>query len=148
MSNLNKAAWGPGLWVFIHVNAALVVADAHAAQDTLLTASAMVRLLNQLPDLLPCPECRLHMSRYLASYPPLAYVFCRESASQYAFDLHNNVNARLGKKILQPNAYNAYYGVNVSPHPHQWRREPPRVAPRSTATTRHPATMGLRRIRR
>lgn len=69
--------WGPPLWALIH--------DAGDKQ--------LKKLLLLLVDLLPCPVCAADVETYVRAHPDT-------SASYYAINLHNHVNAKLHKNIF------------------------------------------------
>lgn len=52
-------------------------------------------MLSILPSLLPCPVCSLHMSRYILQNP------LYEPHREWVIDLHNDVNIRLGKPVVE-----------------------------------------------
>ena len=54
---------------------------------------------------LACPSCRAHFQRYVSGHPP-------ENSSDlflWSWELHNNVNLRLRKKILDLESAKALY---------------------------------------
>ena len=65
--------WGRPLW-----------AELHAAES----------LPSDFAQRIPCPECQAHFLSYVAAHPPPVGAF-----HQYTVDLHNEINARLGKPI-------------------------------------------------
>jgi Erv1 / Alr family len=99
MSELKRTVWGPALWSFLHTAAA--TAD-HPEQ--------LVQLLRTLPFVLPCPECRSHVSEHYAAHPPEA-ITDAVAASRYLFRLHNSTNLRLGKQEQHPRVLHARHGM-------------------------------------
>lgn len=77
--------WGPGLWVFLHAlprNAESV----HSAKAALTHLD------------LPCPDCRKHYRAFSKDHP-LQAVNTTQELERWVFNLHNDVNKRLGKKL-------------------------------------------------
>ena len=99
MSELKRTVWGPALWSFLHTAAA-------SADDP----GAFVDLLSCLTKVLPCPECRTHLEEFYQARPPSS-ISDASSASRYVFELHNAVNARLGKASHHPRILHARHGI-------------------------------------
>jgi hypothetical protein len=97
--DVSKDLWGPALWRFYQITAA-VQTDRQAFNDSL-------RLMCRL---LPCPECRLHLKEYLEQNPPEEIIFDTEDASAYVLSLHNSVNERTRKPVFAVPEYEALYG--------------------------------------
>lgn len=81
----DPAKWGPGLWTYLHA------LPRHSESPE----SAKATLLHL--DL-PCAECRKHYRGFLAARPIGGLKTVRE-IEHWVFDLHNEVNARLGKPV-------------------------------------------------
>ncbi|KAI9292426.1 hypothetical protein K502DRAFT_332358 [Neoconidiobolus thromboides FSU 785] len=85
-----KAELGKSSWRLIHTMAArFPVTPTKDEQDALKT---FIYLFSRL---YPCGDCARHFQGVLATLPPK--VDSRESASQWACEAHNIVNARLKK---------------------------------------------------
>ena len=104
MSELAKNVWGPHVWSALHVMS--------AASDA---PQAVRRILENLREALPCPECRVHYAAYLDARPPTFETTAE--AAQYVFDFHNAVNSRLGKPLFSPRDFAARYEISVKPSP-------------------------------
>lgn len=100
MSELKRSVWGPALWTILHTTAA-----------TLDDPDAFVALLQTLPRVLPCPECRQHSVEFMQVSPPDTVIRDVESASRYVFDFHNAVSQRLGKPQADFKLLHARHGV-------------------------------------
>jgi hypothetical protein len=87
--------WGPGAWKFLHEITFFYPDHPSEVQQT-----QAQHLFQSLRTLLPCEECRLHYDAELTKYPPLTK--SKDTLSQWLIDLHNRVNARLGKPIVNP----------------------------------------------
>lgn len=87
--------WGPGAWKFLHEITFYYPEDPSVEQQT-----HALNLFNSLRVLLPCEECRTHYDLDLKSFPPDTK--SKTTLSQWLIDLHNRVNIRLGKPIVNP----------------------------------------------
>jgi hypothetical protein len=102
MTEMRRSLWGPATWTFLHAAAAAV-----SAED----APAFVELLQQLPRVLPCPECKQHCLAFFERRPPAEEISDAASASRYLFEFHNDVNLRTGKPAALACVVEARYGV-------------------------------------
>ena len=104
MTNLVKAVWGPACWLTIHATAASCDPESCAGFHAFLRA---------LGDVLPCPECRMHLQQYLRLHPPEPLIHDAQEASRYCYDLHNYVNSETGRSLLPPEILERAYGVRI-----------------------------------
>ena len=91
--NISPQAWGPKLWKSLHY-----LAFAYPEQPSAEQQQAAASLLQALAQLLPCEKCRQHYAAYLSQFPP--NVESRAAFARYVNELHNKVNARLGKESI------------------------------------------------
>lgn len=82
--------WGPAAWKFLHA-----ITFAYPEAPSLAEQSAASSLFEALRPLLPCAACRAHYDAEVAAHPPDTR--SRTTLSAWLVDLHNRVNARLGK---------------------------------------------------
>lgn len=102
MSRLAKSVWGPACWTFLHASAAMCV-EPEDFQELLFATQKN----------LPCPECRAHMASYLRRNPPRERVCDSSAASLYVFEMHNHVNAALGKEVASALQLKKHYSVEL-----------------------------------
>ena len=82
---IRPEVWGPVLWGAIHL--------------TCLTGTATPEFINSFADALPCPACSAHFKELLMELPfpdsndPMILF-------QWSVNVHNSVNARIGKPII------------------------------------------------
>ena len=91
-ANQNPAVWGPAKWREFHARAG--TADKVKDIDT----EKELRWLANFAHTLPCPECRLEIVTLFLTNPPRL-----QSADAYrhwGIEIHNGVNARIGKPVL------------------------------------------------
>ena len=91
--NIDPARWGKHLWKSLHY-----LAYAFPMQPNTEQKQAALQMLNALSYLLPCAKCRMHYGQFLQANPP--DVESRERFARYLNTLHNSVNARLGKELI------------------------------------------------
>jgi hypothetical protein len=84
---MDPATWGPYVWKGLHA----IAAQCDIAND----GEGFWNYLTNLANVLPCETCKKHMQSYIASNPKPASQFF-----EYTVAFHNNVNARLGKKLI------------------------------------------------
>jgi hypothetical protein len=78
-----KEEWGHKLWRLLH----------HSSR--FFTPDEMYSILQACKHLLPCPQCRNHLSQLLDILTPS---YC-EKCDQFVSDVHNIVNVRLNKPV-------------------------------------------------
>lgn len=86
----DSAELGNASWTFLHTTAAYYP-DAPSDKNK----ENMRTLINALVDLYPCKRCSSHLAKDVIENPP--DLSSAESISKWFCDLHNRVNARLGK---------------------------------------------------
>lgn len=103
---LSKKNWGNAMWKFLHVAAAF-------QEDT----DAICDQIYLLCRVLPCPECRAHMTAHVQTNPPRELINSIEDAGAYLFTLHNSVNMLVTppKALMSINEYEDRYGpINIA----------------------------------
>ena len=87
----DPSEWGPPLWSVLH--------------GLPESAPSLDRLKACLGHLcLPCKACQDHYEQYIENRPP-ALIGSRTEAFDWIFDLHNEINARLGKPRVTREIY-------------------------------------------
>ena len=83
----DPSIWGPQLWSVLH--------------SLPESAKSLEKLKNCLQNLcLPCQACQSHYDEYL-SENPASLIGTRTEAFDWIFNLHNEVNTRLGKPRVE-----------------------------------------------
>jgi hypothetical protein len=84
--------WGPYLWGFIHT---ITVIDEY---DNVQQNKHVMEKLRAIQNVIPCPTC---VHKYQSSLKQLDLIDVREPMRLFywSVDLHNTVNARLGKPL-------------------------------------------------
>ena len=97
--DLRPEAWGPSTWRCLHA-----VAEGAPDSPSPEERIALRAFVDALPELLPCAKCRRHL-RELYARGLRPRVESREALSRDLWELHNAVNAALGKKREEPGAW-------------------------------------------
>ena len=95
MDSPQNTIWGPHLWTLLH-SANEKIGHPHtrlANEETRLWTN----LFTSLRYALPCPLCKKHYNIYYASHP--ITVITRDSVRTWLYNLHNDINTRLGKDV-------------------------------------------------
>ena len=96
--SISPDTWGPHLWSVLH-----------SLPESVESVPKIRKCLENL--CLPCKDCQDHYESFSAKRPP-SLIKDRTEAFQWIFDLHNDVNTRLGKKTLDMNDYISEKKVN------------------------------------
>ena len=93
-SLVSRDRWGPMFWDLCHLVSFTFPDNAseHQKEQT-------ARFFESLASVLPCEECKRDFGGMLQRYPVRSYLDSRDSLSRWAYDVHNMVNAKLGKPI-------------------------------------------------
>ena len=106
----NPDNWGPHLWFYLHNCSAN-----YPMNPDQETKEAMISYLLSLGYTIPCKECSIHYKRMIDSYKYKLPEICssRERLFNFIVDLHNQVNVRTNKPIMNiENARKMYYYKN------------------------------------
>ena len=97
VSGFAPTVWGPHMWFMFHLIAA-TYPDAPSATDKAKYAA----FYKSLQDVLPCPGCQQGYRTIIGSEPTKLSTrtfATRDSLFKWTVDVHNRVNAKLGKPI-------------------------------------------------
>lgn len=91
-------SWGPAGWTFLHV-----VSWTYPENPTNQEREEMYVFLHAFSKVLPCKRCRRHWTESLvkavaSSESP--HLSSRAALTRFIVDAHNDVNRRLGKRVL------------------------------------------------
>jgi hypothetical protein len=92
---VDPALWGPHVWRFLHVAAALPVVRSRGREQ-------WRALFTALRVALPCPECTGHYQAWHRTHPfrvMMGGMAVRRAAMAWVLDLHNDVNRRRGLPV-------------------------------------------------
>ena len=83
---------GPPLWRSLHA-----ITFAYPETATTEQSQSAVAFFDALVPLFPCDKCRPHLAAELQRHPVKDVAGGRDAFARWLVDLHNRVNARLGK---------------------------------------------------
>ena len=106
--------WGPFVWSILHAlgeKSGKVVYSLYEADER----RAWIQLLQLTGSMLPCSECRDHYKTWLQTHPvssllTMPYGSIRIWIRTWLWELHENVNMRLGKPSVEISALPDLYG--------------------------------------
>ena len=127
---MKTSVWGPSAWRFLHA-----VSFAYPETPTSEQQDAALQLFLSLRHMIPCGDCCGHYCSEIQRSPPR--VESREALSRWLVDIHNRVNARLGKPQYPYAAALAEYTAEASQcllptEPCSTDRQAPASGPRKT----------------
>lgn len=107
--NITKTDWGNSFWFIIHHIAANLPEKLSEHNQT-----AFVALIMCIRFLIPCDECRYHMTEYITKTNIYPFIGSGKNAFQYTWAFHNAVSERIKKNTMQfQEAYSLYVNNNV-----------------------------------
>ena len=96
--------WGPPLWKEMHIKT-FNYPENPTQQDKV----RIVKYFKNIKNRIPCDKCKRHYTRELFIDPVENHVNSKKKLIKWLIDLHNKVNARLGKRIISyKEAYSLY----------------------------------------
>ena len=98
------SVWGPIFWHTIHITAL-----GYPSSPTYGQKRAAKEFYESLAILIPCPVCREHYGTYLEKNPISPHLDRRDDLFRWTVQLHNEVNARLGKSRMLESEVLYYY---------------------------------------
>ena len=111
------ALWGPLLWCMLH---GLAERAGTCTSPMFLDDERRYwsHLFKETGEIIPCPTCKSHYIDYLRDHPvtvikTLPHSERKAWITKWFWELHNNVNARLGKSIFPQEGLSTYRNVNL-----------------------------------
>lgn len=101
---LPPSVWGPFFWHTIHI-----VALGYPTSPTYSQKRAAKEFYESLRFLIPCPVCREHYTKHLEKMPISPHLDRRDDLFRWTVNVHNEVNALLGKPRMIESAVLYYY---------------------------------------
>lgn len=103
-TNITKTDWGNSFWFIIHYIAANLPERLNEQTQT-----AFIALIMCIRFLLPCEECKYHMTEYILKTDIKPFMHHGKTAFQYTWAFHNAVSSRVKKPMIQfQDALNLY----------------------------------------
>lgn len=97
---MSPDVWGPIFWHTMHI-----VSLGYSPEPSKREQEDAIRFYKSLETMLPCGICRRHYSQFLVEMPVEQAVGNRDDLIYWVFQLHNKVNANLGKRQISFDEY-------------------------------------------
>lgn len=92
---MNQNIWGPHLWFSLHT-----ISFNYPIKPTNNDKQYYKNFFISLENVIPCSVCKKNYIRHLKEHPIDDYLDNRKKLVYWVIDMHNMVNAEIGKKIL------------------------------------------------
>jgi hypothetical protein len=92
---MNQNIWGPHLWFSLHT-----ISFNYPLKPTEKDKDEYKNFFMNLQNVIPCSVCKKNYIRHLNEHPIKDYLNTRKFLVYWVIDMHNMVNAEIGKKIL------------------------------------------------
>ena len=92
---MNQNIWGPHLWFSLHT-----ISFNYPIKPTNNDKKDYKNFFINLENVIPCSVCKKNYIRHLKEHPINDYLDNRKKLVYWVIDMHNMVNAEIGKKIL------------------------------------------------
>jgi hypothetical protein len=92
---MNQNIWGPHLWFSLHT-----ISFNYPLEPSIEDKNNYKNFFLNLENVIPCSICKKNYKRHLKEHPIQDYLDNRKSMVYWVIDMHNMVNAEIGKKIL------------------------------------------------
>lgn len=96
--------WGPKTWKLIHC-----VGQNYPSNPTSEDKKKFIDFFHLIPYILPCHKCQFHLLKQYRDDSIYKYLGSKKNLNIWLYRLHNNVNKRLSKKILNYKQANSLY---------------------------------------
>jgi hypothetical protein len=92
---MNQNIWGSHLWFSLHT-----MSFNYPLKPTIEDRNNYKNFFINLQEVIPCSVCKKNYKRHLNEHPIENFLDNRKSFVYWVIDMHNMVNAEIGKKIL------------------------------------------------
>jgi hypothetical protein len=92
---MNQNIWGPHLWFSLHT-----ISFAYPLKPTQEDKDNYKNFFLNLKHVIPCSVCKKNYKRHIEEHPIDGFLDTKKSLVYWVIDMHNMVNAEIGKKIL------------------------------------------------
>ncbi len=92
---MSPDVWGPIFWQTMHI-----VSLGYSPEPSKRQQEDAIQFYRSLQSMIPCSICRAHYAEFLQEIPVEQAVGSRDDLITWVFQLHNKVNARLGKRQI------------------------------------------------
>ena len=92
---MNQNIWGSTLWFSLHT-----ITMNYPNNPTFIEQKDYKNFFISLENVIPCKVCRKNYQRHLKEHPIDNHLGNRKELVYWLIDIHNMVNAEIGKKII------------------------------------------------
>ena len=92
---MNQNIWGPHLWFSLHT-----ISFAYPSKPTQEDKDNYKNFFLNLKHVIPCSVCKKNYKRHIEEHPIDGYLANKKSLVYWVIDMHNMVNAEIGKKTM------------------------------------------------
>jgi hypothetical protein len=92
---MNQNIWGPHLWFSLHT-----ISFNYPLVPKTEDKEYYKNFFTNLQHVIPCSICKKNYMRHIKEHPITNFLDNRKSMVYWVIDMHNMVNAEIGKKIL------------------------------------------------
>lgn len=92
---MNQNIWGPHLWFSLHT-----ISFAYPLKPTQEDKDNYKNFFLNLKHVIPCSVCKKNYKRHLEEHPIDDYLVDKKRLVYWVIDMHNMVNAEIGKKTM------------------------------------------------
>lgn len=92
---MNQNIWGPHLWFSLHT-----ISFNYPLVPKTEDKEYYKNFFTSLQHVIPCSVCKKNYMRHIKEHPITNFLDNRKSMVYWVIDMHNMVNAEIGKKIL------------------------------------------------
>lgn len=92
---MNQNIWGSTLWFSLHT-----ITMNYPNNPTFIEQKDYKNFFISLENVIPCKVCRKNYQRHLKEHPIDSHLGNRKELVYWLIDIHNMVNAEIGKKII------------------------------------------------
>ena len=101
---IHSKVWGQYLWRLLHT-----ISYTYDPKMPDELRGKYIRFFHVLKDFIPCPICRNHYSDRINKNPPERNMTTKDELVLWLNNLHNEVNAGLGKPLISKRFADSYY---------------------------------------
>lgn len=94
----NPKPWGKITWYFLHTFCEKIDEEYFIQNKT-----KCIEILETVCNIIPCPLCRVHASKYLKQNPMNKLIHSKEDLKNYFFKFHNNATKQANPQSKEEN---------------------------------------------
>ena len=105
-----SSIWGPKIWYLLHQ-----ISYNYSNNPSYNEKNMYYKFFNYIPNIIPCNICRNFYIIFIKKYPIISYLENKDLLIDWVILLHNAVNYKLKKPILnRPSIDNLYKSLDIN----------------------------------